>query len=137
MTSNGRGRTRIEAVRRFFRLPVQATGDPVQVVPLAQGCLFCLAFGAFTSAIGWGDGGAVMAIVTALALLDDVTKGVRYGWPAFWGGLLVGWAAGHLANAWIPVPGDPDWADYPALAVGTLAAFVTFAAITRLRPRGR
>ncbi|MET7701727.1 MULTISPECIES: hypothetical protein [unclassified Streptomyces] len=137
MTSDGSERGFVEGVRRFFRLPGQAAGDPAPVVPLAQAWLFCLAFGAFMAAIGWGDQVLVMALVTVLALLDDVTKGVRYRHPAFGGGLLVGWAAGRLAHAAIPAPDDPDWADYPGLAVGTLAAFVTFAAITRLRPRGR
>ena len=139
MTSDGSERTNFtEAVRRFFRLPAQATRDPAPVVPLARVWLIgCLAFGAGLAALGWGDELSLMGVVTVLSLLDDVIKGVRYRWPAFGSGLLAGWAVTRLANAVIPAPDDPDWADYPGLALGTLAAFLAFAAITRLRPRRR
>jgi hypothetical protein len=76
-----------------------------------------------------------MAVFTVFAMLDDVGKGMRYRWPTFAVGLLVGWSANQLTGAGLSAPTDPDWADYPGLAFGSLVALATFAAITRLPGR--
>lgn len=60
---------------------------------------------------------------------------MRYRWPAFAVGLLVGWSADKLTGAGLSAPTDPGWADYPGLASGSLVALVTFAVITRLPSR--
>ncbi|WP_369262293.1 hypothetical protein [Streptomyces sp. R35] len=102
-------------------------------MPLARVWVACVAVAAGAAAVGWGDMVVVLIFVgTVSALTDDVTDGVRYRWPAFSVGLLAGWGADRLVRAGTPAPADPDWADYPGLAVGSLVAFVIFAVITRL-----
>lgn len=39
-----------------------------------------------------------MVVITVLALLDDVVRGVRYRRPAFAAGLLIGWCVDRLAD---------------------------------------
>ncbi|MGW4983127.1 hypothetical protein [Streptomyces mirabilis] len=64
--------------------------------------------------------------------LARLIKGVRHRWPAFVAALSAGWSADRLIRAVVSAPTDPDWADWPGLACGSLAAFATFVAITRL-----
>ncbi|MEV7344932.1 hypothetical protein [Streptomyces sp. NPDC093544] len=85
-------------------------------------------------ALGWTDAVVVIGVGTVGAMVDDLINGVRYRWPALTVGLLVFWSVGRLVRTGMPAPADPDWADYPALVCGSLAALVVFAAITRIRP---
>ncbi|MFD4530095.1 hypothetical protein ACFWP7_40570 [Streptomyces sp. NPDC058470] len=102
--------------------------------PLVWSWFFFAAAGAGIVAVGWTEFVDLIALWTVLAMVDDVTKGVRNRWPAFITGLLVLWSVGRLVRRGMPAPADPDWADYPALVCGSLAALVVFAAITRIRP---
>lgn len=133
MTSDDKARGFAERVRRFFWLPRGASRGAAPIMPLARVWAACVAVAAGAAAVGWGDMVVVLIFVgTVSALTDDVTEGVRYRWPAFVVGLLAGWGADRLVRAGTPAPADPDWADYPALAVGSLVAFVIFVGITRL-----
>ncbi|WP_327431822.1 hypothetical protein [Streptomyces sp. NBC_01236] len=133
MTSGDKARGFAERVRRFFWLPRGASRRAAPVMPLARVWVAFVAVAAGAAAVGWGDMVVVLIFVgTVSALTDDVADGVRYRWPACVVGLLAGWGAGQLVRAGTPAPADPDWVDYPALAVGSLVAFVVFAAITRL-----
>ncbi|MET7851864.1 hypothetical protein ABZT48_27295 [Streptomyces avermitilis] len=130
--SDDRDRGFTERVRRFFRFPRQAPRGTAPIRPLAWCWLFGAAWGTGAAALGWSDGVDLMVVVTVFALLDDVIKGVRHRWPAFAVGSLGGWAADRLVEGEVATSGDPGWAAYPGLAVGTLVAFAVFAAITRL-----
>ncbi|MFD8003102.1 hypothetical protein [Streptomyces mirabilis] len=74
----------------------------------------------------------VMFVGIVQALLDDVIKGVRHRWPAFVAALSAGWSTDRLIGAVVSSPTDPDWADWPGLACGSLAAFATFVTVTHL-----
>lgn len=141
MTSYDGDRARgfVESVRRFFWLPPGEQRDVAPVLPLARVWFFGAAAGAGAVAIGWFDVAVLVVVGTVYALLDDVIKGVRHRWPAFVVGLGVGWSVGTLVDAGVPASVDPGWASYPGLVCGSLAAFVAFAAITRLPevPRSR
>lgn len=130
-----RGRTFTDGLRRFFWLPRQTPRGVAPVWPLIRVWLFCVALGAGVSALGWSDGLGLMAVITVYAMLDDVGKGMRYRWPAFTVGLLLGWSADKLTSAGLSAPTDPDWADYAGLALGSLVAPAAFAAVTRLPGR--
>ncbi|MFD8220454.1 hypothetical protein ACFV2U_43985 [Streptomyces sp. NPDC059697] len=122
-----------ESVRRFFWLPRQASRDAAPVRPLARVWVFVVAAGAGAAALGWGDMMVVVMFVGIVqALLDDVIKGVRHRWPAFVTALSAGWSADRLTRAVVSAPADPDWADWPGLVCGSLAAFATFVAVTHL-----
>ncbi|MFC9844796.1 hypothetical protein ACFWFF_30270 [Streptomyces sp. NPDC060223] len=103
--------------------------------PLVWSWFFFAAAGAGIVAVGWTEFVDLIVLWTVLAMVDDVTKGVRNRWPAFTTALLVLWSVGRLVRRGTPAPADPDWADYPALVCGSLAALVVFAAITHVRPR--
>lgn len=125
----------VESVRRFFWLPREVPRDPASALPLARVGIFGVVAGAAIAAAGWGDQVVLIAIGAVLAMVDDVIEGVRHRWPAFVGGLAAGWGADKLVRAVTSAPADPDWADYPALATGSVVALVAFAAITRLPDR--
>ncbi|PBC61377.1 hypothetical protein BKI49_25680 [Streptomyces sp. Tue6028] len=129
------GRGFAGGVRRFVRWPREVPRGPAQVVPLARVGLFSIAAGAGIAALGWGDQVVLMALGPVYAMADDVIKGVRHRWPGFAVGLAAGWGSGVLARAAASAPADPDWADWPALAAGSLVALVAFAAVTRLPDR--
>ena len=122
----------VESVRRFFWIPRGEPRDPAPVLPLAWVWVFGAATWAGLVAIGWLDVVIVTLVGTVFPMLDDVIDGVRLRWPAFVLGLAVGFAVGRLVRAAGLVPADSDWASYPAFVCGSLAALVTFAAITRL-----
>ncbi|MCX4971306.1 hypothetical protein [Streptomyces sp. NBC_00620] len=122
----------VESVRRFFWLPGEVPRRVSPVGPLVGGWFVFAVVGAGFIAVDWIDGFVPVVVGTVLALLDDVIKGVRHRWPAFVIGLGVGWAVGRLVRTGVPAPADPDWASYPGLLCGSLAAFLAFAAITRL-----
>jgi uncharacterized membrane protein YccC len=130
--SDSRMRTFIDNLARFFLLPRQAQRGDAPVLPLVRVWLFCLAAGAGLSALGWSEASVVMVVGTVCGMLDDVGKGVRNRWPALGVGLLAGWSVDKLVGVGMSAPTDPDWADYPDLALGSLAALAAFAAITRL-----
>ncbi|MGW1498138.1 hypothetical protein ACWCQW_06030 [Streptomyces mirabilis] len=122
-----------ESVRRFFWLPRGASRDAAPVRPLARVWVFVVAAGAGAAALGWGDMVVVVMFAGIVqALLDDVIKGVRHRWAAFVAALSAGWSADRLITAVVSAPTDPNWTDWPGLACGSLAAFATFVAITRL-----
>jgi len=126
------------SVRRFFWLPRGTPRGAASVQPLARVWIAVAVVGAGGAALGWGDFvSAAMLVGTVCALLDDVIEGVRHRWLAFVAGLLGGWSADKLVRAVTDEPADPDWADYPALAAGTLTAVVLFVVITRLPVRRR
>lgn len=132
MTSDSRVSTVTDGLRRFFRLPRETPRVAAPIWPLTRVWLGCVAAGAGLSALGWSEGPVLMVVVTVYAMLDDVIQGVRSRWPAPAVGLLAGWSVDRLVGIGVPAPTDPDWADYPALALGSLAALAAFAAITRL-----
>ncbi|WP_369249270.1 hypothetical protein [Streptomyces sp. R41] len=125
----------VESVRRFFWLPREVPRDPAPALPLARVGIFNVAAGAGIAALGWGDLLVLIVMGSVFAMVDDVIRGVRHRWPGFVVGLAAAWGADKLVRAATSVPADPDWADYPALATGSLAALVAFAAITRLPGR--
>lgn len=122
----------VERARRFFWLPRREPRDAAPVLPLARVWLCGGAVAAGTVVIGWFDVVVLAVVGTVFAMLDDVIKGVRHRWPAFVVGLGAGWSVGRLVGAGVPASVDPDWASYSGLVCGSLAAFVAFAAITRL-----
>jgi peptidoglycan/LPS O-acetylase OafA/YrhL len=130
-----RSYTFVESVRRFFWLPREVPQAPAPALPLARVGIFNVAAGAGIAALGWGDQVVLIMLGSMFAMVDDVIKGVRYRWPGFVVGLAAAWGADRLVRAVNSAPADPDWADYPALATGSLAALVAFAAITRLPGR--
>lgn len=133
MASDDGERGFTESVRRFFRLPRQTPRHAAPVWPLARVWAGTAAAGAGAAALGWEDMVVVVMFVgTMNALLDDVVKGVRHRWPAFVTALPAGWSADRLTRALASAPADPDWADWPGLTCGSLAAFAAFAAVTRL-----
>ncbi|MFF1450776.1 hypothetical protein ACFVYF_21930 [Streptomyces sp. NPDC058274] len=132
-----RGFTR--SVRRFFWLPRDAPRDAAPIRPLARVWAALAVVGAGFAALGWGDMVVIVCVLGVLhALVDEVNNGVRHRWPAFVAALGAGWAVDRLVRAVTSAPTDPDWADYPGLAAGSLAAFAIFVAVTRLpgRPAG-
>ncbi|MHB9853751.1 hypothetical protein ACSYGO_31535 [Streptomyces krungchingensis] len=129
------GRGFAASVRRFFRWPRAVPRGPAPVVPLARVGLFGVAAGAGIAALGWGDQVVLMALGPVYAMADDVLKGVRHRWPGFAVGLAAGWGTVVLVRATTAVPADPDWADWPALAAGSLVALAAFVAVTRLPDR--
>ncbi|MFD7003476.1 hypothetical protein ACFWA5_46350 [Streptomyces mirabilis] len=66
-----------ESVRRFFRLPRQASRDAAPVRPLARVRVFVVAAGAGAAALDWGDMVVVVMFVGIVQALLDVIKGVR------------------------------------------------------------
>lgn len=126
----------VQGLRRFFWMPRGTPRGPAAAVPLLRAWLFCLAGGALSAAFGWDDGLWLMGLVAAMAMLDDVTEGVRHRWPAFWVALVAGWAAAKLTRAAVPAAADSLWDEMSVAAVGTLAALATFVAISRLAQRG-
>ncbi|MFE9763590.1 hypothetical protein ACFYPC_03480 [Streptomyces sp. NPDC005808] len=135
MTLDDGDRGFVGNARRFFWFPREEPREAAPILPLAHAWLFFTAAGGGVVAVGWTEFVDLIGVWTVLAMLDDVTKGVRHRWPAFIAGLLVFWSIGKLVRRGLPAPADPDWADYPALVCGSLAALVVFAAITRVRPR--
>ncbi|MEV0224796.1 hypothetical protein [Streptomyces sp. NPDC050704] len=133
MTSDNEEHGFTGSVRRFFWLPRHAPRHAAPVWPLARVWLFIVAAGAGAAALGWGDLVVVLMFVGIVhALLDDVINGVRHRWPAFVAGLSAGWCVDRLAEAVLSAPADPHWADWAGLTCGSLAAFATFVAVTRL-----
>jgi hypothetical protein len=132
MTSDDRDRGFVRNVGRFVWWPRGARRVAAPIRPLARVWLFCVGTGAGAAAIGWSEGPVLMVLGMVFALLDDVIEGVRYRWPAFVVGQLAGWHAARLVKVGTSAPADPDWADYPAVAFGTLVAIAVFAAVTRL-----
>jgi hypothetical protein len=127
------------SVRRLFRLPRDTPRDAAPILPLARVWAAVAVVGAGIAAIGGGDMVVVVCVLGVLhALVDEVINGVRHRWPAFAAAVGAGWAVDRLVRAVTSAPADPDWADYPGLAAGSLAAFAVFVAVTRLpgRPAG-
>jgi hypothetical protein len=137
MTSDNKERGFVASTRRFFWWPREEAREAAPVPPLARVWALAAAIGAGLVAIGWEDQVQLIVLATVFAMLDDVIEGVRNRWPALILGLAAGWGADKLLRAMVSAPADPDWADYPPLVTGTLVAFVTFAAITRLPSRRR
>jgi hypothetical protein len=135
MTLDDEDRGFVEGVRRFFWFPRGEPREAAPIAPLARVWFFGSAAVAGCVAVGWTGFVDFIVIGTVFAMLEDLITGVRNRWPAFIAGLLVFWSVGKSAWRVMPAPADPDWADYPVLVCGSLAAFVVFAAITRVRPR--
>ncbi|MFE3034066.1 hypothetical protein ACFXKY_20815 [Streptomyces canus] len=98
--------------------------------------LFLLAVGACAAALGWETVSLTLLVGTVCAMFDEVTLGVRHGWPAFVAALVVGRGVDRLGRAAVPGSGSP-WDEFCVNALCTAAALVTFVGVSRLRWRRR
>ncbi|EDY55375.1 MULTISPECIES: hypothetical protein [Streptomyces] len=126
----------VRSVRRFFRRHPTEPPQPSELLPILRVWLFLLAVGACAAAFGWETVSLTLLVGTVWAMFDEVTLGVRHGWPAFVAALAVGRGMNRLAQAAVPGSGSL-WDEFCVNALCTAAALVTFVGVSRLRWRRR